>query len=156
MSAAATHHVALRVSDLQRATDFYLAVFGAERSLDEPMAIEGEVAEMTVNGPAGTKMGIEMLAFPGGGAVELFRFEQPAYPTGPAKPWETGLMHFAVQVDDVDATLERALAAGAEKFWPEVYELGSLRITYILDPDGNVVELIDGSMAEMTAHINTR
>lgn len=153
MPTTSNHHVALRVADVERAADFYAEVFGAARSLDAPMRIEGEVAAMTVAGPAETKLTIQMLEFPDGGSVELFEFGEPAHPTGPVDAWRAAQMHFAVQVDDVDETLARALAAGATQVWPEVLEMGPLRIVYIADGDGNVIELINSSMAEMVAFL---
>jgi catechol 2,3-dioxygenase-like lactoylglutathione lyase family enzyme len=153
MPTTSNHHVALRVADVERASDFYVEVFGAARSLDEPMYIEGEVAEMTVSGPAGTKLTIQMLEFPDGGSVELFEFGEPVHPTAPIDAWRAAQMHFAIQVDDVEGTLAKALAAGAEQVWPEVLEMGPLRIVYIQDGDGNVIELINSSMGEMVTFL---
>lgn len=153
MPTTCNHHIALRVADVERASDFYVEAFGAERSLDEPMRIEGEVAAMTVGGPPETKLAIQMLEFPDGGSVELFEFGEPAHPTGPVEAWKAAQMHFAIQVDDVDAALAKALAAGGEQIWPEVLEMGPLRIVYIEDRDGNVLELINSSMAEMVAFL---
>lgn len=143
------HHIALRVADAERAADFYEAAFGAKRSLEETVMIEGELAETTVGGPKGTKFRLAIVEFPDGGSAELFEFVEPARPTRPIDAWEGNVMHFAVQVDDVDAALERALAAGGKQIWPEVLDMSGLRIMYIHDLDGNVVELIDGTMADV-------
>jgi catechol 2,3-dioxygenase-like lactoylglutathione lyase family enzyme len=50
-------------------------------------------------------------------------------------------VHFAFQVEDpeIDALLERIVAAGAEVEGP--IQLGPGRAIYVTDPDGNVVEL---------------
>jgi catechol 2,3-dioxygenase-like lactoylglutathione lyase family enzyme len=154
MPASCNHHIALRVADVDRAVAFYRAAFGVTPLLAETMEIDGEVAEMTVNGPPGTKLAIQMLTFPAGGAVELFAFAEPSRPNLPIDPWEANLMHFAVQVEDVEEALGKAVAAGAEQIWPEVLEMDPLRIVYIRDLDGNVIELINESMETMAGVLN--
>lgn len=141
------HHVAIRVADIEAAVGFYETVFAATR-LGGTVTVDGDFAEQIVGGPPGTTMQLQAIAFPDGGALELFSFPFPQEPTGPREAWNSTLMHLAVEVADVDASLAAVEAAGGRRAWPEVAELGPLRVIYVFDLDGNTLELIDGSMAE--------
>jgi catechol 2,3-dioxygenase-like lactoylglutathione lyase family enzyme len=148
MPTTSNHHVAVRVADLEQSAKFYEAAFGATRAIDS-FVVDGDFGAMIAAGPKGTSMRILPIEFPDGGAIELFNFEEPQRPTAPIDAWEGTLMHFAIQVDDTDATLEKIEAAGGKRIWPEVLEMGKLRLVYVHDLDGNVVEVLDGSMDEV-------
>jgi catechol 2,3-dioxygenase-like lactoylglutathione lyase family enzyme len=144
---SAAHHVALRVSDLGRATRFYEDVFDA-RPMMRQFEIKGSAAATIAAGPKGISMKVQPLDFGGGGSVELFEFDGPRVGTGPSKAWEGSLIHFAIQVEDTAATLARAEAAGAVRLWPEIKRQERMNVIYIQDLDWNVVEIIDVSMKE--------
>jgi catechol 2,3-dioxygenase-like lactoylglutathione lyase family enzyme len=148
MASTSNHHLAIRVDDVEKAADFYATAFGANRMM-QSFVVEGDLGEMVAVGPKGTSMTILPIEFPDGGAMELFNFSEPAHPTKPIDAWQGTLMHFAIQVEDTDAALEQAEAAGGKRIWPEVLEMGPLRIVYIHDLDGNVIEIIDGTMADV-------
>ena len=80
------------------------------------------------------------MGLPGDGArLELtHNFGVRSYEIG------TGYGHIAVTVDDIDATLERLGAQGIEPEKPPytVSEGGS-RLTFVRDPDGYRIELIE-------------
>jgi catechol 2,3-dioxygenase-like lactoylglutathione lyase family enzyme len=146
---AANHHVALRVADLDRAVRFYEEAFDATAEMRYD--IDGDLAAMVSGGPPGTAMTAQSMTFDGGGAIELFQFRSPARATRPVDPWEETVLHFAIEVDDVDAALARAEAAGATSMWPEVLDMGGMKFVYLRDPDHNVIELIDGPMEKLIA-----
>lgn len=150
MASTSNHHLAIRVDDVEKAADFYENAFGANRMM-QSFVVEGDLGEMVAVGPKGTSMTILPIEFPDGGAMELFNFAEPAHPTKPIDAWQGTLMHFAIQVEDTDAALAAAEAAGGKRIWPEVLEMGPLRIVYIHDLDGNVIEIIDGTMADVIA-----
>jgi catechol 2,3-dioxygenase-like lactoylglutathione lyase family enzyme len=146
--ASSNHHVGMRVSDLERAAKFYEDAFGATRMCDA-FGIDGELAEMVTVGPKGVAVKLLPMSFEQGGAIELFEFTEPRKPMVATHASEDNLMHYAIQVEDTDAALVRAEAAGATRIWPEVLPMGKLRIVYVTDPDGNVIEILDGTMDEV-------
>jgi catechol 2,3-dioxygenase-like lactoylglutathione lyase family enzyme len=50
----ANDHMAIRVTDMEVSTRFYINVFGAQ-VLTNPFVIEGDFAEEMLEGPAGVK-----------------------------------------------------------------------------------------------------
>ena len=82
--------------------------------------------------------------------LELFQFR------GAAPPPETvaiagGLPHFAIEVGDTAQAFARIEALGGRRFWPEMGGFGRAQTWYALDPDGNLLELIDGSVWDVAA-----
>lgn len=147
--ANANHHIALRVSDIDRAGEFYIETFDACWRT-RPALYEGPFAEMVVGGIAGARFKVAQIGFEPG-VVELFEFLSPVEPTGAVPASHAQALHFALQVDDVAKTLVRAEQLGATRIWPEVTEaLPGISVIYIADPDGNVVELLDASSDELT------
>jgi catechol 2,3-dioxygenase-like lactoylglutathione lyase family enzyme len=124
------HHAAVRVADLDRSIAWYGAAFGFE------VEHRGRV-------PEGTP--IAMLRTPGGAGVELFELaprDDPGW-SGPIAALEEGVVHFGLAVPDVEAALEQALAAGGREVWsPRDAPVSGVRIAFLADPDGNLVELI--------------
>jgi glyoxylase I family protein len=144
------HHVALRVSDSERATRFYVEAFnGVVRT--SPGLREGPFAETVMGGTPGARFRVNHVDLPAG-TVELFEFLAPVHPTGGFRPAEAAQLHFALQVDDIAAALERVEAAGGKRYWPKVVSIGGGgHAVYVTDPDGNVIELIDLSPDDLIA-----
>ena len=92
-------------------------------------------------------MRIAHVAFGGEGPrVELFEFRSPrggGHVTG--RPADVGFAHVCVTCDDLDAMLERLVAAGGRPVSEPVYIDGGAnaggRAVYVRDPDGHTVEL---------------
>jgi len=150
--ARADHHVAIRVSDLDRSIGFYCDVLGA-RPLTAPSIRKGPVIDEVFGPGVQARMcfvGLEV------GNIELWQFLVPETPIPPADQPRLGQMHFAVTVDSVDEVAERVVAAGGRLRFP-VKNLGGsdARMVYCEDPDGNVFELLDtdvhGTIARITA-----
>ncbi|MFC1438604.1 VOC family protein [Streptacidiphilus sp. N1-10] len=112
MKVAAIHHVSVIVSDLDAALDFYTRVLGLSVRTDRPDSI----------GP-----GAWLDA--GGQQVHLLPGDPP-----PARG-----QHFAVLVDDLDATVAELRAAGLRVSDP--VPVGSARQAFLADPAGNAIEL---------------
>ena len=127
--APSAHHVAVRVADLDRAIAWY-------RALGFDVEHRGRV-------PEGTP--IAMLRSAGGAGVELFELparEDPHW-NGPIHALEEGVVHFGLRVPDVDAALAAAVAAGGRAVWlPRDAPVSGVRIAFVADLDGNLVELI--------------
>jgi lactoylglutathione lyase len=119
-----TLHFGLRVADLDRSLAFYNAV-GYE--------IVGSVPE--------TPLGhLTMLKLPGD---EFVTIELVHDPTRGEVGVRTGLSHFVIKVESLDATIGELAARGIDADEP-VSPDGSndFRTTWVIDPDGNRIELV--------------
>jgi lactoylglutathione lyase len=117
-------HFGLRVADLDRSLAFYAAV-GYE--------IVGSVPE--------TPLGhLTMLKLPGD---EFVTIELVHDPTRGEASVSTGLSHFVIKVESLDATISELAARGIDADEP-VSPDGSddFRTTWVIDPDGNRIELV--------------
>jgi lactoylglutathione lyase len=119
-------HVATRTKDLDAAIAFY-GMLGMKL---------GEKRELTKN-----RATLAFVEPPEGNfAIEL------VYNWGHDTPYEGGerFGHFAFVVDDVDATYEQLVEAGATGLRaPALLQgVGPSKIAFIVDPDGNQIELI--------------
>jgi lactoylglutathione lyase len=119
-----TLHFGLRVADLDRSLAFYTAV-GYE--------VVGSVPE--------TPMGhLTMLKLP---RDEFVTIELVHDPTQGEARFATGLSHFVIKVDSLDATISElaARSIGAEApVSPDGSE--EFQTTWVTDPDGNRIELV--------------
>jgi lactoylglutathione lyase len=120
-------HTCYRITDPQRSIAFYEAL-GFEKRRELPIRDEA------VN---------YFLGVPGKDAPELeltYNFETPdgGYEVG------TGYGHIALTVDDLDGTLARLAEQGIRPD-REPYRVreGGSRLTFVTDPDGYRVELIE-------------
>ena len=119
-----TLHFGVRVADLDRSLAFYTAI-GYE--------IVGSVPE--------TPLGhLTMLKLPGD---EFVTIELVHDPTQGEVNVGTGLSHFVIKVESMDATINELAARGIDADEP-VSPDGSddFRTTWVIDPDGNRIELV--------------
>lgn len=131
MSRASPHHVGLRVADLGRSTAFYAQAFGF-----------GVEVEATVPGP----VRIVMLLGDAGFRIELFELAQdsetPEWPD-PITALRAGASHFGLVVGDLERGVARAVEAGGREVWgPRQSPEPHVRIAFVADPDGNLIELL--------------
>src|SRR5437868_7555066 len=112
MHARAIHHVAIAVRDLEESAEFYTRVLGLTRRTDRP---------------ADLRPGIWLDV--GGQQVHLVSGVAP----------ESVGQHFAVLVDDLDATVAELRSGGVEVTDP--VPVGAARQSFLADPDGNRIEL---------------
>src|SRR5688500_1290571 len=131
-----TLHFGLRVADLDRSLAFYTTV-GYE--------VVGEVPE--------TGLGhLTMLKLP---SDEFVTIELVHDPNDAPVDIDTRLSHLVIQVDSMDATLTALAVGGIDAEAPTSPD-GSddFRTTWIVDPDGNRIELVQwppGHASGMTA-----
>jgi glyoxylase I family protein len=130
------HHIGMRVNDLERAIEWYAEALG--------FALEGTPHELAV-----AKVRVCFMVNPAGERVELFEFSQGE----PTPRWEhpdaalsRGYSHLGIRVDDIEASFERAAAAGARVLWPPKMAppLGT-RTSYLADPDNNLIEFVEAT-----------
>lgn len=145
--AAVTHHIALRVDDLDRAARFYIDVLDGHY-LTLPKEASGDLAETVMGGPPGTTFLACRLGFDEG-CIELFQFTGDAAPAWAKTPTRARVPHFGVLVRDIPETLRRIEAAGGAQLWPEVEHWGPASTMYASDPDGNVFELADMNLRDL-------
>ena len=159
---SAYHHVGVRVRDIPEAIQFYREALGA-RVLVDPYEVTGEVADR-ITGHQGATMRMAQLGFDGDadGFVELFEFAPSELAPDHRVPYtHQHVLHFGLQVQDVPATLARVEAAGGSR----VFDPRQMRrddasdpvtFCYCRDPYDNVIELADGSMAQIVEIVHAR
>ena len=119
-----TLHFGLRVGDLDRSLAFYTAV-GYE--------IVGRVPDT----PLGQ---LTMLKLPGDEFVTIELVEDPSPGEAGIK---TGLSHFVIKVESMQATLDALGARGIETDGATSPDgSADLLTTWVVDPDGNRIELV--------------
>jgi lactoylglutathione lyase len=119
-----TLHFGLRVSDLERSIAFYTAV-GYEVVGRVPETSFGHLTMLKL--PDDDFVTIELVHDPADGEIDV----------------GTGLSHFVIQVESMDATIARLAAEGIDAEAPGSPD-GSdhFRTTWITDPDGHRIELV--------------
>jgi len=153
MTVNVNHHIGLRVADIERSAAFYSEAFGA-RIVVAPMEYVSPDAGEIMAGPADMTFRVCHIAFDEG-TIELFEFGEPYRATEPIPATRGGIIHYALQVDDVEVALERVERAGGKRLWPGLREIGpTARVVYATDPDGHVLELIDISIDDLVDVIN--
>jgi lactoylglutathione lyase len=123
-------HTMVRITDSERSRRFYEALgFAFEREMD--IVRNGELeATNYFYGIGGSRSVLEL----------TYNHDGRTYELG------TGYGHIAVGVDDLDATLATLRKQGIEpEREPYRVREGGSRLTFVRDPDGYRIELIDRS-----------
>jgi len=141
MTIRTMHHVSVVVDDLPAAKAFFTTL---------GMLLEGEqpVSGLVVDrlcGLQGVQADISMLRTPDGhGRVELTRYRNPqlvAAEPAVAPPNTLGLRQIMFAVEDIDDTLARLRAHGAELVGETVQYGDKYRLCYVRGPAGIIVAL---------------
>jgi lactoylglutathione lyase len=116
-------HTAVWVSDIDATREFYEDVLGLEYQ-----------REFTLDGVLNYYVGTD------DGASFQFKYDPES--DRPVDP--SGIDHLAIAVDDVDATLERVLAAADPVVVtePTTVDVADRRVAFVEDPDGYHVEFV--------------
>jgi len=132
-------HVGIAVANLERSIEFYRDLLGMQVIQDVPF--EGPRYD-SILALRGAKGRVAVLRI-GNLELEFFEFLHPAGRSqDPNRPVsERGITHFAVEVDDLAGIYERLQAAGVVFHCPPI-DFGFAAATYLRDPDGNVIELL--------------
>jgi len=124
----ALDHLALNVSDMERALGFYCDLLGCE-----------VLGQLRLEG--GRRKLVYLRC--GGAYVELFSVREPAGGTPAAHDVPAlGFQHVAFHAADVDAVAARLRAAGTPCTLGPLDAVGNVRLAFFLDPDGNDVEIV--------------
>ena len=147
MAMRALSHVAIGVRDMERSLCFYRDAIGLRVKLDTIEELPG------FGGAEARKRRAAYLGLGEGPDASFVVLDQALTlaPSGePARLFQTGIHHFSFWVDDIDAIVARARAAGFEVlFDPAVADTraygepagGKVRSTFLRDPDGSYVQL---------------
>ena len=137
-------HTGITVSNLERSLAFWRDVMGFE--LSHTAHQKGELAE-EITGVKGAELKLAVLKTPGGHKIELLEYLAPAdRKRVPVRPCDTGFMHVALLVGDLNAALDRIAVAGWKTAGqPQILTKGpnaGKRVVYVRDPDGTTIELM--------------
>jgi glyoxylase I family protein len=130
------NHVALRISDVVRSSDFYGKLLGLEvvpfPPMDRASVDKFRDAVVSSKGGAMPTGGIWFAA----GSTQLHLIASPGQTERTGSPFGP---HLALEVEDFEET-RRTLREASIEFL-EAPAMGTGRQLWILDPDGNTVEL---------------
>ena len=138
------HHVGISVADRDRSVAFWCTVLEVE-----PLwvrLLDGDYLG-AITGYAGIHIRAAMLPLPGAGRLEILEYLLDDRPVNSQATANVGNVHICLQVDDIDAVADRAIAAGAR-----AVSAGPVPVTtgpnvgavvrYLRDPDGITLELL--------------
>ena len=135
------HHVGIAVRDLEQSVRFYRDGLGFTVLLSQTFDKDWK---RLVDSPC-SRMRAVILARPEepGSAIELIAFEDGVARSPRSGP-PTGIFLMAFEIADVEAAKARLTALGFGDFELEHSDIGGhrLHVTFVRDPDGNVVELV--------------
>lgn len=111
------NHIGVTVPDIEEATRFLADAFGARTAYDGLLRSDpprsGAEVEAQLGLPSGARIVAQrMIVIGTGPGLEVFEVETPER-EGPVGLADLGWGHVALFVDDIDASLARAVAAGA-------------------------------------------
>ncbi len=138
-------HTNIAARDWERLADFYINVF--ECKIKPPKRdLKGEWLDKAIGLKNARQTGVH-LSLPGYDnppTLEIFSYEK-FIDTNQIMANQIGFTHIAFEVDDVDATFEKALKYGAtalgEVIENEIEGVGVLKFTYLRDIEGNIIEI---------------
>ncbi|MCL4187068.1 MAG: VOC family protein [Rhodobacteraceae bacterium] len=142
------HHIGITVPDLEAAVRFMTEGMGCALAFTapgrDPMTAE---AAARINVAPGSRIAGMAMLRAGAGYVELFAFEHPGGARPAAPRWNEGGAHVAFAVDDLEAALARAVAAGGCALSginrSESPGFAGMRWVYVVAPWGQTFELVD-------------
>lgn len=160
MKACTLNHVGVGVADVDAAIDWYRQVFGF-KLVREPFEVrhdespEGEQA-VDILGATFRHMRMAHMATGDGVGIELFQLIDPPHerrdPT--LQYWRSGVFHFCVTVDDIEAATARLIEHGGRqrsKIWLNAPPDPRRKTVYCEDPWGTIIELYTHRYADMYA-----
>jgi glyoxylase I family protein len=134
------HHVALGVSDFDKALKFYTEALGfevvQESEFDNVPDVDAAV------GLKNAKARMAMLKGPNA-FLELWQYTNPEPKDLRSRPCDYGYPHIALQVDDIQSEYDRLQSHGMEFVGEVVHLSEDTSAIYGRDPCGNVIELYE-------------
>jgi catechol 2,3-dioxygenase-like lactoylglutathione lyase family enzyme len=128
-------HVGLSVADLEAQAEWYSRALGLVQL--EPGGIPAVGLRVVFLVEPDEKWAIELLNRPGSQP-------RPRASSAPEHVLSQGYGHLCLRVDDVDATYDRVIAAGATPIMPPGESpVSGVRMAFVADPEGNFIEMLD-------------
>ncbi len=131
-------HAGVSVANLEISQTFYADVLGFTTIEDQFTLPQYNLRGMVITNPQGVR-------------IELFerKDSKPIRAGDPSKdPELQGWFQFALAVKDIDATFAYMTAAGARvAMQPRTAPDGKAKVAFILDPDNNLIELLQRPIA---------
>ncbi len=144
------HHVAIGVQDFDEGLKFYCDLLGFEVVQASEFDRDNPLADQAIGLP---KVAARMAMLKAPNAfIELWQYTNPPPTDRRGQPCDYGYVHFALQVDGIEAEYQR-LKAGGMTFVGEPVDFGVASAIYGRDPFGNVIELYeirDEGIAQLT------
>lgn len=144
-------HAGITVRDLNKSVAFYRDILGFKLIKIEP--VKRSRAEKL--GVPGAVIQVAVFEYAAGCSVELIQYLEPEPPNAYGLPVNAlGQVHIAFRVEDIDAAVEKMVAAGVEFIGGPQYcviddgPLKGWKWIYFKDPDGANLELIQGELSE--------
>ncbi len=141
MKLGAVQHIAISVSNMEEALNFYSGMLGLDVMMD--MDMEGDPAIEKILGVKGLKMRYVLFSGPGA-QVNLLEFKNPRGETVADKlhPYDHAIHHIAFSVDDVE-TAYRELGEKGIEFISPPQDTGLAKACALRGPDGVIIELFE-------------
>jgi len=138
------HHTAFTVSNMERSIAFYQDILGMKvlwDSVQAGVAFKGPVCDR-ITGCPGTEQHLVYLGI-GEGILELIEYTPTGKPLENNKASDVGAAHICLKTDDIKALHEKLLANNVAVHYPP-QNRGELSLFYFRDPDGIILEVIEG------------
>ena len=121
----AIESVLLNVTDIARSVDFYRRHFDAQvvEQSDDRAVLDVVTAALVLN-----------------------RIDAPAPSTWVGDDLQRGFRHVGFKVSDLDARVAALHEAGVPFHLEPIHAEGDVRITFFYDPDGTLLELVEGPL----------
>jgi catechol 2,3-dioxygenase-like lactoylglutathione lyase family enzyme len=150
MKIRATSHIAIGVSNMERALGFYRDLLGLQVTLNDPHENPGGQLSKVTGAQQPTRHGVYLRWEDGPDATFIVLSQDHPASGGPLKMNQVGIHHFAFWVDDLQETFEKVKAAGVPiVLAPTTVDSvaygekpgGKVMTTLFKDPDGTVIQL---------------
>ncbi len=136
-------HTGIYVNDIELMKKFYCNYFDMEITLHT--IEEGIYIDTLLGLNGGGSLEIYKLTAPKGGMIELLKYNKSnCVLKDKEMVWETGKMHIALTVRNVEAKYRELLTSGASFLSaPCISPSGAAKVCFCRDPEGNYLELVE-------------
>lgn len=135
------NHTGIVVRDLEKSVDFYRQGLGLK------VVVRRERQGQPISQVVGYENSRIKVALLGNGAGHLVELIQYINPVGPERYSDDrnvmGSTHLAFDVEDIEETYQHLIRHGGQKLNPPVEMVPGRKVSYLQDPDGNWIELIE-------------
>lgn len=124
-------HITITVADMRRSVEFYRDLLGFK-----------------VLGKLENKSQGSLFVYldTGNGVLELFEFQKKGKPVEASSNEDSGLKHIGFRVDSVDEIIAKLRESDVKITMEPLDADGGVRIAFFQDPDGVLLEVIEGDL----------